>query len=137
MIESYLVHRLNRESRLEFSYKLRMNWSFVFQCDSRFDLPPDFCQAVISFCSKSFSPVSILAKWVRLSFSNDCTDCQIILYTISICCSESFMVMPVWSQKYSLEINAFSLLFTLLKSQFISLCVFIICCTQLWIHIWL
>lgn len=137
MIESYLVHRLSRENSLEFSYKLKMNWSFVFQYDSRFDLPFDFSQAVISFCSKSFSPVSILAGWVRLSFSNDCTDCQIILYTISICCSKSFMVMPVWSQKCSLEINAFSLLFTLLKSQFISLCVFIICCTQLWIHIWL
>lgn len=89
------------------------------------------------FLQQSFRPVRLLAGWSELSFSDGCTDCHIILYIISICCSEFFSVIPVRSHKYSPEINAFSLLFALLKSQFSSLCVCIMCRTQLWMHIWL
>lgn len=125
----YLIHELSWEGRLEF-------WC-MFIDDLYFNVTQSLtgCLTKIFFCSKVLDQRFWQGgrSWVW----DGCRDCQIILYIISICCLKLFLVLPVRSQKHSPEIGVFSLLFTLPKSQFSSFCVFIICCTQLWIHIWL
>jgi len=82
VMKSYLIHELSWEEKLECRYFFMCVLMFCILMGLKPWLAAWQKWGLHFFLQQSFRPMSLLAGWSKLHFSDGGTDCQIILYII-------------------------------------------------------